>query len=81
MWSKTVHWVHWLWGPPGCAKSVTTYAMVGATQYELQSNMQMTAILLGLEVPRRGQAVNKGWLPLRLGLGPLARGRGYVEAR
>ena len=30
-------------------------------------------LALGLEVPRRGQAVSKGWLPLVPGLGPLRK--------
>ena len=43
--------------PPGGAgqgQSPATCALSGATQHELQSNLQMAAIVLGLEVPSRG---------------------------
>ena len=39
-----------------------------SAQNELQSDMQMVAILLGLKVPRRGQAANQCWLLLVPGL-------------
>ena len=38
-------------------------------------------LVLGLEVPRRGQAVNQGQLLLVLGLGHLARGEGLLKIR
>lgn len=51
-------------------KSVTICVLLGATQNELQSNMQMAGIYTGLgsEVPRRDQAMNQDLLPLLLGL-------------
>ena len=36
--------------------------------------------MLGVEVPRRGQAAKHLWLPLVLGWGPLARRTRHAEA-
>ena len=35
--------------------------------------------MLGLEVPRRGQAANQGWLLLVLGQGPLSKKYGIYR--
>ena len=53
-------------------RSTTTCVLLKATWHELQSSLLMAAIVLGLEVLRRGQAMNQGWLLLLLGWGPLS---------
>ena len=51
----------------------TTCVLPGATWHELLYKLICIWLLLilGLEVPRQGQAVNQGWLLLVLGPGPL----------
>ena len=41
-------------------------------RHELQSYLQVATTCVSLEVPRRNQAVNLGWLLLMPGLGPLS---------
>lgn len=47
-WSEADHWVHWLWGFPGDAKSAAACALSRVTRCELQSNLQMAASCVGL---------------------------------
>ena len=67
-WSEAIHLVHWLWGVPEGARSATNFALLGTTQHKLLSKI----LMLGLEVPRRGKAINQVQLLLVQGLGPLS---------
>ena len=73
VWSKAVLQVHCQWVLPGCGRLATVCALTGAIWNELQSICRWLLLMLGLEVPRRGQAVIQGWLPLLLSLGPLTK--------
>ena len=46
-----------------------------------KSNLQIATLVLGLEVPRRGQTVNHGWLLLVPEIGLLVRDTENTEAR
>ena len=51
----------WLWGLSGRTVA-TACAVPGATHPELQSDLQVAVLVLGLEVSGRGQAVKQGQL-------------------
>ena len=51
------------------------------TQHDLQNDLQMGATCSGLEVPGRGQAVNKVQLQLVPGLEPLTKRQGACRGQ
>ena len=73
-WSEAVHRVCW-------PRSATTCVLPGPPSMRYKVICRWLLLVLGLEVPRRDQTVNPSQMLLVLGLGPLARGTGYMEAR
>ena len=83
MWSETAHWVHWLWGFPGGAghSQPPPVSCPGPHSVSYKVICRWLLLMLGQEVPRKGQAVKQGWLLLVLTWGQLARGMGHTKAR
>ena len=64
-------------------RSAPACVLPGSTLHELQSSLSWPLLVLGLEIPRKTQVVNLGWLLLVLGLGSLSkryRGWKLIEA-
>ena len=83
LWSEAVHQVHWLWdlwGGAGQGQLLSVF-FLGPPGMSYKAICRWLLCVLGLEVPRRGQAEKQSWLLLVLGLGPLARGTGHANAR
>ena len=57
-------------------RSATTCVLPGSLTKSYKVIFRWLLIVLGLEVPRRGQPANQGQLPLVLGLGPLSKRHG-----
>ena len=75
--------MHWLWGLPegmGQGQPLPVFCK-GPFSISYKVICRWLLLVLGLEVPRRDQTVNPSQMLLVLGLGPLARGTGYMEAR
>ena len=70
MWSKAVHQVLWLWGLPG-GIGQGQLPCVPCSSYKVICRWLL--LVLGLEVPRRGQAANHSQLLLVLGLGSFSK--------
>ena len=51
------------------SRSAPTCVLSRATVPELQSNLRLLLLVLGLEILRQSQALNLGWLLLMPGLG------------
>ena len=62
-------------GYPGWCRprSAAMYVLPGATLHELYRNLRWLLLVLGLEIPKRSQAVTLSWLLLELGLGSLSK--------
>ena len=73
--SKDVLWVYWLWGLSGGTGQGQPLPVFcsGLQSMSYKVICRWLLLVLGLEVPRRGQGVNQGWLPLVWGLGPLSK--------
>ena len=73
VWSETVHQVHWLWGlPRGESQGqLPPVFCLGPLSMRDQVICRWLQLVVGLEVPRRGQAPNQGQLLLVLVLGQL----------
>lgn len=68
-WTGAVYWVCWFW----VVREVqATWVVPGTTLQELQAICRWLLLVLGVQVPRRGQAVNRGRLLLVPALGPLS---------
>ena len=78
-WSEAVHWVHWLWGLPGVAGlgQLLLMSCLGPPSRSYKVICRWLILVLGLEVPRRVQAANQGWLLLVLVLSHLVRDMGH----
>ena len=73
MWSIAVHWVCSLWGflgGSGQGQPLPVFCP-GPPSVSYKAICRWLLLVLGLEVPRQGQAVNQGWLLLVPGLGQL----------
>ena len=82
-WSVAVYWVLQLWGVLGGAGQgqLLPVFYLGPLDISYKAICRWLLLVLGLEVPRRDQTVNPSQMLLVLGVGPLARGTGYMEAR
>ena len=73
MWSEAVHQMHKLWSLPGGAGQgqppPVFYPEPPNTSYKV---CRWLLLVLGMEVCRRGQALNQGWELLVSGRGPLS---------
>ena len=70
MWSVAVHCACGDWGfPGGAGQGQSPPVFAWGPLSELHSNLRWLLLVLGLEIPRRSQAVNLGQLLLVPGLG------------
>ena len=65
-WSVAVHWVHWPWGFPGGPGQgqLPPVFCLEPSSMSYKVTFRWLLLVLGLEIPRRSQAVNLGWLLL-----------------
>ena len=83
MWSDAVHWVHWLWGLLGDSGQGLPPPIFCSGPLSMSSKeiCRWLLVVLGLDVPRQGQAEDQGWMLLVHDLKPLRRGTGLAKAR
>ena len=70
MWSEAVYGVHWFWSPP---RSATACVLPRPPSMSYKAICSWLLLVLGLAVPRQGQAVYQGRWLLVPGLGPLSK--------
>ena len=77
VWPEAVQWVLWLWGLPegaGQGQPLPVFR-TGPPGMSYKAIFRWLLLVLGLEVPRRGQAANQGCWLLVQGPRPEAQGK------